>query len=167
MSKEKELETAPWYSYNDNPTYFYLELLNSILADILDEKHDEKYGFNCAYIIYSAFLYKLNGLVIAHPGAETMVNVIEIYTTMDYIASLYNRNVKDRVKVFNRLPSTWMITHLNFDSTARKWAVRIGRVNGAGKSPIEFGCRESELSAAIETAVAFANQTEKERVKCQ
>lgn len=163
MNNKKDEIKVPWYYSDNNPTYFYLELLNSILADILDKRHDEKYGFNCAFIIYSAFMSRLNELITFHPGEDSMINVIEIHTTMDYIASLYERETKEGIDSFTKVPPSWMLTHINYDSTAKKWSVRITRVNGVGKAPIEYGCREDELLTAIGKAVDFANQTKESK----
>ena len=110
-----------------NPTYYYLELVNSILADVYDNKYDAIYGLGCGNLILKGFSKHLNNMMQSYPGSGSITNVLEIYLTVSNMYKIYNKDNKsipDDLD-FPIIPHEWVISELSYARSINKWFITV------------------------------------------
>lgn len=108
-----------------NPTFYYLELVNSILADVIDNTYNAIYGLRCGNLILKGFSNHLNDMMRNYPENGSITNVLEVYLTIFAIYDIYrkdNESIPDDLD-FPIMPRDWVIFELSYSRNINKWFI--------------------------------------------
>ena len=86
--------------YEINSTYDYLELMNAIISEVEEKKYSVEYGLICAVGIFKIFSGKIGDMDIDLDNKEHIINIAEIYLSVDFIYRRYLESCKSGNQVF-------------------------------------------------------------------
>ena len=142
-----------------NPTDYYLELVNSLLSDVMEEKYQAVYGLRLANTILKGFSYGLNNMIKSHPSPRSMTNIMEIYVTVSYIADIYfmaNDSLPADLD-FPVIPKSWDIIAITFDKSTKSWIIIC---DGEGSDIIVS--RSKDFYKTLTNVAGLVNYSDKE-----
>ena len=72
----------------------YIEAVNSVIANVMEDKYSIEYGLACAVTIFKNFSASINKMDLDLNHKDNMRDTLEVYMTVDFLYKKYIENAR-------------------------------------------------------------------------